>query len=105
MVSKFVENVHNREIDKVVWSDKLTTTSVELPHLFGEKLQGTPMEEYFKDGNNIAMHYGLQILNSVVIIGEGCLYVASGSPSDKELKARKTVIFNLIFYGKMALRT
>lgn len=87
LVSKFVENVQNREKSEVVWSDKLTTSSVKLPHLFGENLQGTLMESYFTDGNNIAMHYGLQILNSVVITGEGCLYVASGSPSDKRLDA------------------
>ena len=83
MVSKFIENVENNGGERK-WS--FTEENVKLPHLFGEQLHGTQMEEYFSDSQNVAMHYGLQILNSVVMTGGGGLYVTSGSHSDNKLK-------------------
>lgn len=84
LVSKFLDNVKNRGGK---WATTLTKGEVKLPHLFGEDLERTKMEEYYKDVNNIAMHYGLQILNSVVVTGEGGLYVVSGYSSDTEPNA------------------
>lgn len=88
-VNKFVENVKTRG-DK--WANILEN-NVFLPQLFGENLPNSNMANYFNNGENIAMHYGLQILNSVVMTGEGCLYMSSGSLSDLEL-TEKNSFFN-----------
>jgi len=89
-VNKFVENIKNRG-DR--WANILNEEDVELPQLFGENLKNTKMEKYFNEGENIAMHYGLQILNSVVMTGGGSLYVSSGSFNDKK-STPKNFFFN-----------
>lgn len=77
-VNKFLSNVRQRdEFQKSDWYVKLNDI-VKLRHLFGEDLDKAPeVFNYYSSSQNIAMHYGLQIFNNVVISAQGSLCVSS----------------------------
>ena len=87
-VNKFINNVNKR-------SSIIEPAEIKLPHLFGEGLEkNSSMKRYFEDSENIAMHYGLQILNNIIVTMDGSLYVVSGSGEDNRPDEEKNSFFN-----------
>lgn len=78
------------------WEQKINL--IQLKHLFGDidlsKQNDNNVKEvldyYLHLPQNIAFHYGLQILNNVVSVGKGLLYVSSGDRFSNRQMSRNT---------------
>ena len=54
-----------------------------------------PLKDYLSSSVNIAFHYGLQIFNSVITVGDGYLYVKSGKENADVFTNNTDTYFNI----------
>lgn len=64
---------------------------IVLKQMFGIAIEKNKLDKYLHLPENVAYHYGLQILDNVVLTGGGCLYVTSG---EKDYKTEKQTLYN-----------
>lgn len=65
-IKNYTKQIRKEKKNKVVLSDLFLNDS------------NTPLKDYLSSSENVAFHYGLQILNSVIFVADGHLYVKSG---------------------------
>ena len=94
IVNKFYDNIQDRwnnlsgdtDTDELeclaeVLDSRNSDTPIRLKHLFGVDWEASALKRYLQLPENVAWHYGLQILDNIVLTGDGCLYVRSGADS------------------------
>lgn len=94
IVNKFYENIQKRMLgisnpdsDEYRCIESLLNTRnsnpIVLDQMFGFDVKKNELQNYLRLPENVAYHYGLQILDNVVLTGCGCLYVKSGESKYK----------------------
>ncbi len=71
---------NNQIKEKILQYSKEKINDLSLESFFVSK-KYKPLDDYLATANNIAFHYGLQILNNVINVREGYLFVRSGTGS------------------------
>lgn len=83
---KFLLNARSRYNNRGKTESGIVLTklqeSLNLKNLFTGR--GFYLEKYLSDPLNVAYHYGLQILNNVIAVADGYLYVKSGNKIEDE---------------------
>ena len=89
IVEKFYDNINGR-IKKVTDAEELSCLNdvlesresekdrIRIEQMFGIE-ESSILQKYLKIPQNVAHHYGLQILDNVILTRDGCLYVQSGN--------------------------